>query len=379
MKRLLAVMGVLTGLVVGQAAPAAADSVSAGSASAYATTVSVGGSEVIAPMPLATSSLPPGADDDPDPDPVIPVGAEPLALSGTFDSSAAVHPASDLASELTVVTQDVEGPYNAQGVALIEGLDVLLDAAGEGVSLVSASVVRAEAVAVCRAGAVSYSANSEIVDLDVGGNDIPLNAPVTELIDAIAGVLDDTGLNAVVDVDRNVVTELDGGGIAVDALVISIAGDAVANVTIGHAEVGAGTCGNPPECSDTVDNADAEDTLADTEDPGCHTDGDAANGATYDPNDNSEADAPECSDTVDNADPEDTVADSADPGCHTDGNAGNAGTYDPNDDDETDGPATLGGTLPRTGGSLDTGLLTASVLGALGLGLQQLRRRALAR
>lgn len=378
MKRLLAVTGVLAGLVVAQAAPALADPVSAGSASAYATTVSVGGSEVIEPMPLATATLPPGAEDENDPGPVIPVGAEPIALSGTFDSKAEVHSASDLASELTVVEQEVEGPYNARGVALIEGLDVLLDAAGEGVSLVAASVVRAEAVAVCRAGAVSYSATSEIVDLDVGGEDIPLNTPVTELIDAIGAVLDESGLNAVVDVSRNVVTELEGGGIAVDALVISIAGDAVANVTIGHAEVGAGTCGNPPECSDTVDNADAEDTLADAEDPGCHTDGDAANGATYDPNDNSEADAPECSDTVDNTDPEDTLADSADPGCHTDGNAGNAGSYDPNDDDETDGPGALGGTLPRTGGALDAGLVGATVLGGLGLALHQLRRRVVA-
>ena len=332
MKRLLAVMGVLTGLVVAQAAPAVADPVSAGSASAYATTVSVGGSEVIEPMPLATATLPPGADDENDPGPVIPVGAEPIALSGTFDSKAEVHSASDLASELTVVEQEVEGPYNARGVALIEGLDVLLDAAGEGVSLVSASVVRAEAVAVCRAGAVSYSATSEIIDLDVGGEDIPLNTPVTELIDAIGAVLDESGLNAVVDVSRNVVTELEGGGIAVDALVISIAGDAVANVTIGHAEVGAGTCDTPPECSDTVDNADAEDTLAD----------------------------------------------SADPGCHTDGNAANAGSYDPNDDDETDGPAALAGTLPRTGGALDTGLAGATVLGGLGLALHLLRRRVLA-
>jgi hypothetical protein len=45
---------------------------------------------------------------------------------------------------------------------------------------------------------------------------------------------------------------------------------------------------------------------------------------------------PECSDDVDNADPEDTLADEADPGCHTDGDATNTGSYDPNDNDETD-------------------------------------------
>lgn len=48
----------------------------------------------------------------------------------------------------------------------------------------------------------------------------------------------------------------------------------------------------------------------------------------------------ECSDTVDNADPEDTnapLADDADPGCHTDGDPTDGDdTYDPADDDETD-------------------------------------------
>ena len=328
MKRLLAVTGVIAGLVVAQAAPALADPVSAGSASAYAAAMSLGGSEAVPPTPLAEMTLPPGGEDSKT---EIDIPAEPIALSGTFNADAVVHAASDVPTALTVVEQEVAGPYNAQGVALIEGLEVLLDAAGEGVSLVSAAVIRAEAVAVCRGGAVSYSANSEIVDLAIGGEDIPLNGPVTDLIDAIGTVLDESGLNAVVDVSRNVVTELEGGGIAVDALVISIAGDAVANITIGHAEVGAGTC-----------------------------------------------DAPECSDTVDNADAEDTVADSADPGCHTDGNAANAGSYDPNDDDETDVPGVLGGTLPRTGGALDAGLVGATVLGGLGLALHQLRRRVVA-
>jgi len=274
-------------VVAGWPAPAGADPAGSGSASAFAVSVSAGGAEVVPPTPLAAVELPPGGEAS---DTVVDVPADPLAVSGTLNADAAVHAASDLPSALTVEAQEVEGPYNAQGVALIEGLDVLLDAAGEGVSLVHAAAVRAEAVAVCRGGAVTYSANSEIVDLDVGGSDIPLNAPVTELIDAIGGLLDDTGLNAVVDVSRNVVTELDGGGIAVDALVISIAGDAVANVTIGHAEVRGAACA--PECSDTVDNADPEDTVADAADPGCHTDGNAANAATYDPNDPSEIDVP---------------------------------------------------------------------------------------
>ena len=96
-----------------------------------------------------------------------------------------------------------------------------------------------------------------------------------------------------------------------------------------------------PQCSDDVDNTDPEDTLADELDPGCHTDGNASNTASYDPNDNDETNGggnngdTECSDNVDNADTEDTLADELDPGCHTDGNAtdGDA-TYDRNDNSE---------------------------------------------
>jgi len=377
-KRVLALLGISTMAVVGFVAPVAADPISAGSASAYGTPVPLGGSEAVPPTPLVEISLPPGGEAE---DTTIDVPAGPVLVSGTLHAAAIAHPTSDVESQLTVVEQEVDGPYNVAATSLVEGLDVLLDAAGEGVSLVSASVIRAEAVAVCRAGAVEYSANSEIVDLDVGGNDIPLNAPVTELIDAITEVLDTTGLNAVVDVERNRVTELDGGGVAVDALVVSIAGDAVANVVIGHAEVASATCGNPPECSDTVDNADAEDTLADADDPGCHTDGNAGNPDSYDPNDDDETDAagpPECSDGVDNGDAEDTLADAADPGCHSDGNAGNPASYVPSDDSESDAAPAPAGALPRTGGAGDVAVPAATVLGALAVGLQLLRRRALA-
>ncbi len=50
---------------------------------------------------------------------------------------------------------------------------------------------------------------------------------------------------------------------------------------------GGGPGPGPAQCSDGIDN-DA-DTLIDTNDPGCHTDGNAANSATYDPNDDDEA------------------------------------------------------------------------------------------
>ncbi len=45
---------------------------------------------------------------------------------------------------------------------------------------------------------------------------------------------------------------------------------------------------NPPQCSDGVNNDG--DGLVDSADPGCHTDGDANNSGSYDPNDNDETD-----------------------------------------------------------------------------------------
>jgi len=116
------------------------------------------------------------------------------------------------------------------------------------------------------------------------------------------------------------------------------------------------------QCSDSIDNIDPEDILADAEDPGCHTDADSNNPDSYDPNDNDETNpddvcnnlegiqlvvpeglisvngdcvppTPICSDGLDND--EDELIDSADPGCHTDGDPNNPDSYDPDDDDET--------------------------------------------
>src|SRR3989344_1084640 len=102
-----------------------------------------------------------------------------------------------------------------------------------------------------------------------------------------------------------------------------------------------------PQCSDGVDNNDSEDALADELDPGCHTDGNASDSGSYVPSDNDETDEDDdggggggggsgshtrCSDKKDNDD--DGLADSADPGCHSDGNASNADSYVPSDSDD---------------------------------------------
>ncbi len=116
-------------------------------------------------------------------------------------------------------------------------------------------------------------------------------------------------------------------------------------------------------CSDTFDNDN--DGVADSADPGCHTDADSNNPDSYDPNDSDETNptdvcanldgiqimvpqglvsqngdcvspSPICSDAIDND--EDGFVDADDPGCHSDGNADNPDSYDPNDNDETNVP-----------------------------------------
>ena len=242
-------------LILGPGAVAHADPVSSGSASAFGVTATAGGEEVIPPTPSQTAEVTGESDAS---ETLVEVPADPLAVSGTATADTAAHAASDLESTLVTegTTHDVEGPYNARGEGVVEELDVLLEAA-DGASLVRADVVRAEAVGVCRGGSVEYSANSEIIGLSVAGEPIPLNDGVQQLIDAISGVLTDSGLNAVVDVQRNVVT-VDGDGASVDALVVTLlaaAGDdPLAQVRIAHAEVSGLECGELPECSDTVDN-----------------------------------------------------------------------------------------------------------------------------
>lgn len=325
------------------AGTAAADPANGGTAGGYGAKLDLTDQNVIT-EPEVSSTL---ADEDATAT-VVDVPAEPLAVSGTLTATAAVHAQSDLESELLVNSQSVPGPYNARGFGEIEGAQVLLDAAGEGVPLLQADAVRAEAVAVCNGAAVTYGAQSEIVNLDIGGEDVPLNATLQQLIDGINGVLEESGLNQVVNVERNVVSQT-ASGVAVDALrvtVLAAAGETpLGTVVLGHAEVADVTCGAPPACSDTVDNDDAEDDLADQADPGCHTDGDAGNPESYDPNDDDETDAPAAA-PVAPVTPAPAAA-----------------------------PVTAANELPSTGAS--TPLVAALLAGLAGIGVLGLRRCAL--
>ena len=131
------------------------------------------------------------------------------------------------------------------------------------------------------------------------------------------------------------------------------------------------------QCSDTIDNDG--DGVADTNDPGCHSDGNAANAASFVPTDNDEANAAapgggsggnddddggdtQCSDGRDNDG--DGVSDEDDPGCHTDGDANNPDSYDADDDSEADGGGGGGGSA-----NLDSGALPFTGTDVIGISL----------
>jgi hypothetical protein len=373
-------MSVATLIAVGGASTAVADPVGSGAGSSFAIKADVLGSNVIPPTPTAATTAPAAAETS---NTVVAIPADPLLVNGTLIARSAVHAASDLPSELNQSTQTVTGPYNARAIGQIEDLSVLINAQVPGGKLISADLIRAEAVAVCSANAVKYSANSEVVDLQIGGADPlsgPLNDALKQITDGLAPLAD------LISVNLNVVTPT-ATGIGVDAIVVTLLQAAADNgapgplvqIRLGHAEVSGVACGGggAPQCSDNADNDG--DGKVDILDPGCHSDNDPNNPNTYVPSDNDERDGTQCSDTRDNDG--DGVIDALDPGCHTDGNAGNQASYDPTDNDEANtivaGVALAkdasAAPLAATGGAVATGMAAALALGALGL--FALRRR----
>lgn len=82
------------------------------------------------------------------------------------------------------------------------------------------------------------------------------------------------------------------------------------------------------QCNNGYD--DDGDSLVDGNDPGCHTDRNRYNGASYNPNgtENGNDRGRGCQDGIDNNG--NGLVDAQDPACHSDGNPNNPGTFDPN-------------------------------------------------
>lgn len=351
----------VSGLVPFGLSPAAADTASAGRAQGFGANANLSGSPLIDRAGLAEVTLPPGGVAGPE-ELILLDQTAPIAVSGTAVGVAGASAASTLTSTLAQTQQAVQGPYNLAGVGLVEDLDVLAGTPTPvpplpdiGVSLVSASAVRGEAVGVCRAGVAQYSADSEVADLQVGGTPLIENATLEDLVDTLNDVLQP--LSFVVDIERNEVSELPGGGIQVNALHVTVLGGIgattpVLDLVVGHAEVGGLQCPATAQCADGQDNDG--DGVIDAQDPGC------INNGVYDPNDNDERN--ECVDTVDN-DGDGRVDFGPDPGCES-----------PQDDDERDLPRTA--ELPRTGGDLTATAPISIGLSVLAFAALALRRRS---
>ncbi|MFP5361216.1 MAG: LPXTG cell wall anchor domain-containing protein [Thermoleophilia bacterium] len=220
----------------------------------------------------------------------------------------------------------------------------------------------------CRGQAPQTTASSQVIEL--GGNGIPLPAagcangtPDTVVeIPLLAKIV----CNAADAAGAAVVRE------ALDVFALNAGATSLVKETTAAAEANtvapSGPEGGAPACSDGIDNDG--DGLIDIADPGCHTDGNPNNPDSFNPSDTSEANPtgtggsgdagegagrPECSDNRDNDN--DGLIDERDPGCHTDGNANNPASYDPDDTSEID-------TVPDGAGSGAAGARTADA-GAL--------------
>jgi hypothetical protein len=256
----------------------------------------------------------------------------------------------------------------------------------------------------CRGQDPKVTNTSQVLGL--GGTNLPIPAP------GCADGTPDTvsGIPALLPIICNADTIAGASGVreALDVYVLSVGTTALTKETTGASETmstapAGGETG--PQCSDGVDNDG--DGLIDAKDPGCHSDNNPNNPASYNPSDNSEVDngpvggqgnknnngnngsgnksngngnngnngsgnnnGPQCSDGVDNDG--DGLIDAKDPGCHTDGNANNPASYNPNDNSEGGNGASRAGTLPFTGS--DVLELAIAALLLMGGGLI-LRRR----
>lgn len=256
-------------VAIGGSTAAGADPVTAGTASSFAITADVFGTEVIPPTPVAETTAPADGETD---GTLIPIPAGPLVVSGTLIARSAVHTESDLLTTLgqPASAHSVAGPYNARAVGQIESAQVLIDEQVPGGQLINAELVTAEAVAVCKGEAVQYSASSEVVNLQIGGED-PFSGPLNE---ALAGITDGLApLADLISVDLNVVTP-SATGVSVDAIVVTLLQAAVeggapgplVKVVLGHAEVSGVTCAGPalPSTSDDDETDDDATVLGDS-------------------------------------------------------------------------------------------------------------------
>ena len=230
----------------------------------------------------------------------VPLGT--LVSDGTVSAKAQTTLDSTQQSELPAANTRVYAPagapkpagYNAKAYARVDGLVVAAsDVAGlppevaalfDVTALISADVIHAEALVACVAGSPVIVGGSQLAGVSALGSDLTplvdgtLNQTVVPLGNTVLGLLGGS-------IIANQVVASGPDNLSLNALHIVIPN--ILDVVLAHVEVTGATCEPVPECSDGIDNDG--DGRIDIADPECHTDGNADNPASYDPNDNSEA------------------------------------------------------------------------------------------
>ncbi|MDQ4149420.1 MAG: hypothetical protein M3164_05440 [Actinomycetota bacterium] len=249
----------------------------------------------IARTPTVSVTFPPPAERTERAD-LLQIPAEPLAFNGTATAVAQTAREATLASSLRAGQLQAAGGgtvpdrFNARGASRIEGLGLLTQEPLPGLpedltgSLVGAELIEAEAVVSCVEGRPVFAAGSNIVGLVIAAG-LDLTQPLDDLL---RGVVDTVRVPGILEINRNIVTPT-ADGISVIALQVRLLGNGEV-VNLAQAQVSGGVCApvDRPECSDGIDNDG--DGKIDAADPGCHTDGDPNNPASYDPNDDDERD-----------------------------------------------------------------------------------------
>lgn len=287
--RITLVMGLVLSLAM-LGGPANASPLQSVTASAYGAQTT--GLLALGPLVPVSASFPPAADNQRSD--LLRIPADPLLFSGTATTRAVTTTDASLASSIPAARMTVvgggavPGGYNARAYARTEGLAVgtqnvvtadpndLIEPA-----LISVGAVEAEALVACVNGRPVIVSGSRLAGpLKVAGLD--LEAPVDNTLNAVTDALQ---LPGILEVKRNLVTPLPNG-VEVIALQIRVLGTGLV-VNVSEARVSGSACAETPECSDGIDNDG--DGRIDIADPECHTDGNANNPASYNPNDDSEA------------------------------------------------------------------------------------------
>lgn len=213
-RTMIAVVGVLL-LLIGSV-PAGAQETAGARASAFGAQVF----GLVDPTPEVTAEIPPG-DADEQSEALVEIPADPLLLSATASVTGIVSAIADIEAALQDkaegVNPDLPADWNASGFAVTEDLEAL-DA------LLTADVLAAEALVSCVDGTPTFASASEIENLTLADEEIPLEdlgdaltGGLDPLVEALDPVLGESSLALLTDEPNDVVLDLPDLGLRVIA------------------------------------------------------------------------------------------------------------------------------------------------------------------